>query len=152
MNISDLPKKLLKPEFWRKLGNPLKLGKEGSLISTVASTVGLELITQFGENFARTRPELSQVTNLMDKKVYHTLPMSHGDIDVRDSITLMPAGLNVIAGVRSTSNRSKHISNALAGVFTKVLMRNSGINGNGAKKIQQAVLPEPINNYEGYVR
>lgn len=152
MNIGDLPKKLIKPEFWRKLGNPLKLGKEGSLISTVASTVGLELGTQVIENYARTRPELEKVTNLLDKQVYSKLPFSHGDIDVRDSITLMPAGLNAIAGVRSTSNRSKHISNALAGVFTKVLMRNSGINGNGAKKIQQAVLPEPINNYQGYVR
>ena len=78
--------------------------------------------------------------------------MSHGDIDVRDSITLMPAMTNVYAGVRSTSNRSKHLSNAIAGYATKVILRNSGINGNGAKKIQQAVMPEPINNYQGYVR
>jgi len=152
MNISDLPKKLLKADTWRKLGNPLKIGKEFGLVSTVASTIGLELGTQAIENFAREQPSLSKVTGLLDKKVYHTLPMSHGDIDVRDSITLMPAMTNVYAGVRSTSNRSKHFSNAIAGYATKVIMRNSGINGNGAKKIQQAVLPEPINNYQGYVR
>ena len=150
MNISDLPKKLLKPEIWKKFG--LGIGKQSGLVATVASTVGLELVTQFVENTARKQPQLSAVTNLMDKKVYSSLPFSHGDIDVRDSITLMPALTNAVAGVRSTSNRSKHFGNALAGFGTKVIMRNMGINGRGAEKITQAIMPEPINNYQGYVR
>jgi hypothetical protein len=111
------------------------IGIKKGATAVIASTVGLELITQLIE---RANATPTSVLKFLDYQILPnwTSKIPTGSdkidnaIDVRDLITLMPALTNLVMAVKDKSPQAKssRIKDSVAGVATKGIMRLFGIN------------------------
>ena len=120
------------PESW----NIAKyIGIKKGATAVIASTVGLELLTQLIERYDKTP---SSVLKILDYQILPnwTAKIPTGSdkidnaIDVRDLITLMPALTSALRVLKDKSPQAKssRIKDAIAGISTKGIMRLLGLN------------------------
>ena len=132
------------------------LGQKGAVGTAVATGV-LEGITQVAEiEFQKARFQkykmFQAVTKTLNHQIWGNLPLTSGNVDVRDGIVLLPAGFNLVQAIRNKSARKKHLIDAGVGLGTKIVLRNLGLNGNMKKAVTKQEKQIDYNyNYSGVV-
>ena len=132
------------------------LGQKGAVGTAVATGV-LEGITQVAEiEFQKTRFQkykmFQAITKTLDTQIWGNLPLTTGNVDVRDGIVLLPAGFNLFQAIRDSKARKKHLIDAGVGLGTKIILRNLGLNGNMKKAVTKQEKQINYNyNYSGVV-
>ena len=146
-------------EFLKGKPSALKaftLGQKGAVRTAVATGV-LEGITQIAE-YEFNKPKFQSykvfqaVTKTLNHQIWGNLPLTTGNVDVRDGIVLLPAGFNLVQAIRNKSARKKHLIDAGVGLGTKIILRNLGLNGNMKKAVtKQEKQINYNNNYVGAI-
>ena len=126
------------------------LGQKGAVGTAVATGV-LEGITQVAEiEFNKARFQkykmFQAITKTLNHQIWGNLPLTTGNVDVRDGIVLLPAGFNLLQAVRDSKSRKKHLIDAGVGLGTKIILRNLGLNGN----MKKAVTPQEKQQNSNY--